>query len=304
MTSENKSDNSKKILIAIIVILLGVIGYLLFNSSKKTEIITVKDKRIQQDSVAISSKVKELEELQTAYERIRLDREALGLSNDSLNQEISKLNDYIKQVKSRDATKIRQLDATIAKIKADLDARDAEINTLRAQNDTLKTNVEVLTKEKTVLTDTITALSTKKTELEEKVAIASVLKAENLKVTVINRKGKELDKEEYKAKAVDKLKITFRLGDNRVSRKDKKNIYFRLVQPDASVLFDLATGGGFFTSDGKEVPFTAKQEVEFDNSKQTVSFIYVKGSAYTKGTYTVEIYHDGNKIGETPFVVK
>lgn len=306
-TTEVKRDNTKTILIVIIFILIGIIGFLLFNTSQKTEVITIKEKKIEQDSLTISAKVKELEELQTAYERIRLDREALGLSNDSLNVEIQKLNDYVQQVKkekSRDAGKVRQLDATIAKIKADLDARDAEVNTLRAQNDTLRTNVETLTKERTSLNDTLSVLSTTKKDLEDKVAIASILKAENIKITVVNRKGKEADKEEYKAKNIDKLKITFHFAENRVARKDKKNIYMKLVQPDGSTLFDLATGGGFFTVDGKEVPYTSKQQIDYDNTKQNVTFIYVKGSEYTTGKYTIEIYQDANKIGEAPLMVK
>ncbi len=301
--NESRRDNTKTILIVIIVVLLGVIGYLLYLNSQKTEHITIVEQKYQKQEVDLSSKVKELEELQVAYQRIKLDREALGLTNDSLNKEIERLNEYVIQVK-QNKIKIKQLDATIARIKADLDARDAEITTLRAQNDTLRTNVESLTKEKSSFADSISQLNTKRTELEEKVAIASVLRAENLQVSVINRKDKELHKDEYKAKNIDKLKVTFNVGENRVARKEKKNIYFRLVQPDGSVLFDLATGGGFFTLDGKEVPYTAKQDIEFDNTKQNVTFIYVKGSAYVPGRHIVELYHDSSKIGETQIIVK
>ena len=299
-----KTDTTKIILIVVIIALLGVIGYLMMQTNKQTEIIKVKDDKIQVDSVAIAAKVKELDDLQLAYERIKQDREAMGLSNDSLNAEITRLNEYMVKVRRGDQRKIKELDAMIAKMKADVDSKDQELTTLRAQNDTLKTNIVVLNKEKSTMTDTIAALNTKKTELQEKVEIASILRAENVKVTVINPKGKEVEKEEFKAKVVDKLRIEFNLGDNRVSRKDKKKLYFRLIQPDASVLYDLATGGGFFNSEGKEVPFTLKQEVDFDNSKQKVSFVYVKGSPYKIGKHTIEVYHDGNKIGESSLIVK
>jgi cell division protein FtsB len=305
MEQQTKNDNPKPILIGIIVLLLGVIGYLLMKSNKQEEVIKVKEEKIQTDSLAIDAKVKELDDLKLAYERIKQDREAMGLSNDSLNQEISKLNTYISQVKRGDQKKIKELDAMIAKMKADIDAKDQELATLRAENDTLKTNIVVLNKEKNIMSDTIVALNTKKTELQEKVEIASILRAENIRVVVINRKGKEVDKEEFKSKLVDKIRLEFNLGDNRVARKDKKKIYFRLVQPDASVLYDLATGGGFFTSaEGKEIPYTLKQDVEFDNSKQKMTFVYVKGSPYKIGNHTLEVYHEGNKIGETSLIIK
>ncbi len=302
--NSKKKDNTKIILIVIIVALLGVIGYLMMQTNKQTEVIKVKDEKIQVDSVAIAAKVKELDDLQLAYERIKQDREAMGLSNDSLNAELTRLNAYIGKVKRGDQRKIKELDAMIAKMKADVDSKDLELLALRAQNDTLKTNIVVLNKEKTIMSDTIVALNTKKTELQEKVEIASILRAENIKVVVINRKGKEVDKEEFKSKLVDKLRVEFNLGDNRVARKDKKKIYFRLIQPDASVLYDLATGGGFFNSEGKEVPYTLKQEMDFDNSKQKVSFVYVKGSPYKEGKHTIEVFHEGNKIGESSLIVK
>jgi hypothetical protein len=305
MEQTHKKDNSKVVLYIIIALLLGVVGYLLFQSKEKTEVIKAKDEKIQVDSVAIQAKVKELEDLQLAYERIKQDREAMGLSNDSLNAEIVKLNDYVKKVRSGDQRKIRELDAMIAKMKAEVDAKDEELASLRAENDTLKTNIVVLNKEKAVMTDTISSLNTKKTELQEKVEIASVLRADNIKITVINRKGKEVDKEEFKSKLVDKIRVEFNIGENRVARKDKKKLYFRLIQPDGSVLYDLATGGGFLNAaDGKEVPYTLKQEVEFDNSKQKVTFVYVKGNPYKVGKHTIEIYQDGNKIGENFLIIK
>lgn len=300
----NKKDNSKPIMLGIIVVLLGVIGYLLFNNTEKTEVIQVQAQKISTDSVTIYNKVSELEELQLAYHRIKMDRESMGLRNDSLNQQITQLNEYIAKVKRDKNANVGKLNSMIAKLKADLDAKDAELVALRAQNDTLKTNVAYLSKEKADLTDTIVNLTTKKTELEEKVAIASVLRAENVFASVINKKGKELTKEEYKAKLIDKLKVTFVLGENRVARKDKKNLMIKLVQPDGSTLFDLATGGGFFVIDGKEVPYTAKKEIEFDNSKQQITFVYVKGSPFKAGKYNIEIFGDGHKIGETTLAVK
>ncbi|TAH24501.1 MAG: hypothetical protein EAZ07_09500 [Cytophagales bacterium] len=304
MEQNPKKDNTKVILIIVIVALLGVIAYLLMQNNKQTEVIKVKEEKIQVDSLAISAKVKELEDLQLAYERIKQDREAMGLSNDSLNAEITRLNDYMVKVRRGDQRKIKELDAMIAKMKADVDIKDQELAALRSENDTLKTNIVVLKKENLVMNDTISSLNQKKTELQEKVEIASILRAENIRLVVINRKGKEVDKEEFKSKLVDKVRVEFNLGDNRVARKDRKKIYFRLIQPDGSVLYDLATGGGFFNAESKEIPFTLKQELEFDNSKQRMTFVYVKGSPYKIGNHTIEIYHEGNKIGESSLIVK
>jgi hypothetical protein len=136
------------------------------------------------------------------------------------------------------------------------------------------------------------------------VALASVLKAENMKFEAINNKGKVKDGQEFKVKALEKLRISFNIAENKIARVENKEIYLRLNEPDGSTLFDLATGGGMFTYEGKEIPFTLKTDVLFDNKKPEVGFVYLKGSGYKPGKYTVELYSEGYIIGTGSFTVK
>jgi hypothetical protein len=302
--TEQKKSPTVPILIAIIVVLVGVIGYLLYNNSSKSNIIAQQEDKIEADSATINAKVKELEELNLALTRAKMEMDELGKSNDTLNQQLAQLNEYIKQVKAGNAKQINNLSAKLSEYKKLLEVKDQEITTLRAKTDSLSTEVTSLNQQKTQMGDSINALNTVKSELAQQVAIASILKAENIRVTAINKKDKELDKDEYKAKDVVKLKVMFNLGDNKVARKDNKQIHFRLIEPSGSVLYDAAAGGGFFNADGKDIPYTDKKSVKFDNTKQQVGFVYVKGSEYKPGKYTVEIYGDGIKIGDASFVVK
>lgn len=302
---EKKKDNSRIVFILIILVLLGVIGYLVFSNIQKSDEIEVKNEKIDTDSATIAAKTKELEELLLAYERVKLEREELGLSNDSLNKQIAELNDYIAEVKDGNAKKIRQLNSKIAQLKVDLDLKDAEILSLRKQNDSLIAKIDTMGQEVLVINDSLNNLRTVRNELLEQVAIASILKAENIAVTAINSKGKEFSKEEFKAKNIEKLKVTFNFAENRVARKDVKTVMLRVIEPSGAVLYDMATGGGFFnTADGKEIPFTDKKTINFDNTKQQLDFVYLKGSPYSSGTYTIEIYADGHKIGQSSLAVK
>ena len=76
---------------------------------------------------------------------------------------------------------------------------------LYGENTTLKTT-------QNQLSDSITTIKRTNQDLSQKVAIASRLDAQNIKVTTINPNGKEKEDsdEEFKAKRVDKIKITFR----------------------------------------------------------------------------------------------
>ena len=95
------------------------------------------------------------------------------------------------------------------------------------------------------------------------------------------------------------------LADNKVAKKDTKEIILRIIEPSGTVLFDLSSGGGSFTNaDGRTDFYTDKQALLFDNSKQQVTFLYNKGSEYEVGKYTVQIYGNGYLIGEESFTVK
>lgn len=302
---DKKKSPLVPILIGIIVLQLVVIGYLLFNTNEKTVVIQQQEEKIEADSAKIQSQLKELEEMNLALNRVKMEMTELGKTNDTLEQEIAKLNKTIEDVRAGRSRDVNKLNAKLAELKKLLDLKDSEIAAWRLKADSLTTEVGSLNQQKSVMNDSISALRNQKTELAQQVAIASILKAENIRINVITKKDKELAKDEYRAKDIYKLKISFTLGENKVARKDSKSMVMRLIEPSGSVLYDAALGGGFFTNnDGKEIPYTDKKNIKFDNSKQAVSFIYVKGNEYKSGSYKVELYGDGNKIGESTFVVK
>lgn len=297
-------DSSKTILVLVIVALIGIICLLIYSNMQLNDELEIRSQQMEADSASLSLKTQELDELALAYERIRMEREELGLVKDSLNRKIESLNLFIAEVRKGNGKAIDHMKDMIARLKKELVKEDNQITELKRERDSLKINVRTLTKRTLQMKDSLNYLHVTREELEEKVAAASVLKAENIKVTAINAKGKEYYKDQYKAKNIDKLKVTFMLADNIVARKDKKNLTMRLIEPSGTVLFDLSTGGGFFKAEGKELAFTENQTIHFDNTKQTVTFYYLKGSTYKVGNYTIELYSDGHKIGETDLQVK
>ena len=301
---ENKKSNNL-IFIIIILVLLGVIGYLLFNNNKKTETIEKQEETIALKGDSLNSKVAELEGLQLQYHSLQAQASQLGQSNDSLNAKIAELDNAIASLKKGNAVNMNKLNAQIASYKKDLEAKEAEIIQLREENKNLNSSIDTLKQDKVVMNDSINNLRSVRSDLQSKYELASILKAENIKVSVINAKAKELNDDEYKAKNIDKVKLTFTLGDNKVAPKTKKVIYLQVIEPSGAPLFDSSLGGGFFkTSEGKEVPFTEKQTIDFTNTNQAVTFVYAKGSEYKIGTYTLKIWQDGNLIGTSTLVVK
>ncbi|HYG39466.1 MAG TPA: chromosome segregation protein SMC [Cytophagales bacterium] len=299
-----KKSNKRFFLIAIIIVLLiinAVKFYLDYRDSKeKDEIISSKNVELEQTydklenvSQELEGKIEEIKRLGGNVDSLILIQKELEADKIALKRSgaIAKKNyDEIKDKLEGYEYLLRQKDQEIEQLKA-------HSKVLFEENKDLKT-------QKNVLSDSISKIAQTREQLAEKLATASVLKAENINVVAISDKGKEKDGGEYKSKQIDKIKVSFNLAENKVAKIEGKEILLSIVDPNGSPLYDVSTGSGTFVFNGKEQFYSAKQEILFDNTMQQLSFIYDKGSEFDKGSYKVDIYAEGNKIGTSSFVVK
>lgn len=248
-----------------------------------------------------------LAEISTELDQKIAEIQKLGGDVADLKKAKAEIETQLKRNNSWSAKAIKELKDRVAGYEELLKAKDVELeqlksmnNSLFSENRTLKTEINT---QKSKLSDSITRLSKNKDELATKVAIASQLKAENIKVVSVNDKGKERESP-FKSKQLEKLKVEFNLAENKVAPIEGKKIYIRLIDENGQVIFDMARGSGSFMMNGKEEWYTAVQEILFDNTKQKLSFVYEKGSEYASGKYQVEIIADNYKMGGMAFVVK
>lgn len=300
---KKKSAAGTVIMLFLIIGLIGVVGFLLFQDNKKTKVIKAQVERINKDSVLIAQQVKDLEETRLQLQRMEDDAKEMEASyKDSLRLKIAEVDNLI--IKLKKANKYKKYYDQAISLQAKVNAMDIELSQIKAQRDSAMMQVASLTDEGVVLKDTISRMTEERTELQEKVAIASILRAEEFKVIGLNAKGKEYDATPLKSKQLDKLKLQFAIGENKVARKNQKEIIMRLIEPDGTVLFAGIDGGSFTTTEGEEKLYTLSQSISFEGSKKSVSFVYQKGNEYKSGKHVIEIYAEGHKIGETSFQVK
>ena len=307
-----RQNNSRVLLwVALVLVLLGINGVLFYlNQQKGTENETLTTE-VKAKDTKLQEQIKEYEVLKTDFERQSKELQALGLSNDSLETRIAGINSDLLKLRSFKAGSFSLAQQNLFKQRAvnlegQLRKKDDDITQLKKDNETLYTETTTLKEKQNKLTDTISTLAKTNQALSEKVGIASRLQANNVRVAIITAKNKEQedDKEEFKAKRVDKLKVTYNLARNDVSPKETKSIYLRILEPDGAALYNLSTGGGTFTVDGQESFYTQKQDVVFDNTGQALQFTYAKGAEYKKGAHTVELYEGGALMGKTTFTLK
>jgi uncharacterized protein (DUF3084 family) len=308
---EPKNNNRVLLIVALILVLLGINGVLFYMNQQKGKQneqlvadIKVKDTKLEEQ-------IKQYEALKADFERQSQEVQGMGLANDSLEARLAAINADLLKLRSFKAGSFsiaeqRRFQQRASNFESQLRKKDQEIAQLKQDNEALYTETTTLKERQNRLTDTISTVVRSNKELAEKVTIASHLQAENIRVGVINARNKEKDDDdnEFKAKRVDKVKVTFNLARNDVSPKETKQIMMRLIEPDGAALYNLSTGGGTFMIDGSEAFYTAKQDLVYDNSRQPVQFVYAKGAPYKTGLHTVELYEGGVMIGKTTFTLK
>ncbi|MDR2410038.1 MAG: hypothetical protein LBE13_18275 [Bacteroidales bacterium] len=150
-------------------------------------------------------------------------------------------------------------------------------------------------------------LSVEKETLQEKVTTATKLKAYNVSLKGINLKSRGKKEEETnKAKRVKKLKVVFTLSENELFPAGELNLYCRISLPDGKVLA-LGKGDGYsFINEGKQLQYTIKSSVNYDNKAKQITMEWnLRPEDYAvSGEYTVQLFTETDYIGQAKMILQ
>lgn len=300
---KEEKNNNKVWIVVLSVVLLAVNGIQgFFNYQQNDEIkqqeVVIEQGNAQRDSLSLALTAK-IEELKT----ISAELEEAGGKNTALEAQIAELQDIKAQLEKdakykgmyfRAQSEIKNAN----KLKEDAEAKIAGLYTQLAQKDTIiqMKNSEIIQK-----TQAISTLEEEKGALAQKVAVASVLKAENIKVVAVSSKGKEKIGDAYKAKAIEQIKILFTIAENKVAQKNTKELFIRIVEPDGATI--TGSSNGEFKYNTQTLFYTTKTSILFNGLISPVSVTYTKEGAYKAGKQTIEVYCEGALIGTGTFIV-
>lgn len=295
-----KGENGKNILIIVLVILVIISGIKLYADYK--------DKTKKSEEILILSE--ENNDLNRRLDSITFQMDLRIQEIEKLGGDVKALEEMKEQLiaernsdRKRSSEEIAALNRRIDNYARTLQEKDAEIVQLREVNQQLTTENQSLRSTQAQIEDEVVKLNQKQQELQEKVNIAAVLRAENINVAAVNSRGRERE-DGFRNRQIEKLKISFNLADNKVAEHGNKDVYVQVIAPNNQPIFDVAKGSGTFTIDGREEFYTVHQDINFNNTKQTLTYFYEKGSRYAPGTYEVRIFAEGHQIGNKSFEVK
>ena len=321
-----QSENKLKIAVAVLGLLTIALGFLYFRERQNNRKIDEISSAHAQELLSANTKLDSIEnQLNSKITEIR----KLGGNVDELIRAKSQLQADKMALQKMGGFSVKKYETKIKDYLALLGQKDVQLVTLRKENGILTAKNDSLSKEtknllegisfaQKALSDSTTNYSLKQKELSDrakevearnrelndKVSQAAALRAESINIYAISTKGKESDGGIYRSKRVDKVRITFYLQENQITTHEAKTIYLRILDPSGTTVADMATGSGTFSYKGKETTYTARQKVLFDNSHQSVEFVYSRGQSYKEGKHIIELYAEGYRIGIGVFEVK
>lgn len=306
-TSLPPRKNKTIFVLLLVALLLGANAFQFWLNHQNEEVIAEKDVVIKEKSedlskasLALDSMRKELSVKILEIQRLGGDTASIGILKRQIERDLR--NARRQNFKSREM--IADLKSRIEDYELQLAAKDQEINRLREENQSLYADNTKLKTRIVQSEDSISKLARTKAQLSQQVEMASKLRAEFVRISIIDNKGREKEDDDYRARKIAKLKVNFSIADNKVARIENKEVFMRITDPEGAYLYEIGTGGGTFQLEGRDTPYTSKLSFLFDNKQTPLQFLWENANPYKTGTYTVELFCEGSKLGQANFVVR
>ena len=298
-----KDKKSKRYLLILIGILAALnigIGYNLWNKNKKQE---VQITELTADKVLLE---KDLQEEIAKFEQLSSENQDL---KGQLQEQNAALSEKINQIKVL-LKKGKLSESDYKKAKAEIAELRSQIDSYKAEIDELKRQVQQLTDENSGLNQELGSEKAKSAEqaktIESKnrtISLAKRLNAGSISAIGV-RERKVFGKKEVetnKAGRTEEVRVKFVLNKNEISDAGEKEIYVKIIGPDGA---PIANKVQTTKVDGTETLYTEKKIVDYQNEKLEATVYCKKQGDYPKGTYTIEIFTEGYKIGTTQLILK
>lgn len=289
--------NNSIIYWVIILVLLTACIFLFWDRSKRADENAAK---LKQDQATIDS--------------VKTDRSALQSEFDAASAKIDQLvsqNAKLDSALQGDKVQMAKVQAQIKTILANKNATQAELKKAKELIDDLnmktkhyEERIAELEKENANLTGENKTLtkerdSTVATNIALKKA-GSVLHASNIRMDPIHKRRNGKERETSKAKKVDVLRITFDIDENRIAESGTKQVYLRIIAPDGTVMNSPSNASGKMnTVSAGQLQYSVMKDIALTQNQpvKDISIDWNQDGDYGKGTYNIEIYNEGYKVG-------
>ncbi len=299
---EKKSKNKKLILLLILLLLSNAtfIGLWLMERNRANTVVVEKQEVVvQRDNVT-----DDLRALQQEYATLETSDQNVQKELEEKKTQIAEL--LVQAEKHKDdayiISKLRKETETLRKIMKHF---VVEIDSLNTLNKTITAEKEKVSADLDSEKNKTSKLSKDKEALQSTVNLGSILKATNPAAKGVKFKsGGTKEVETNKASRVERIKVSFVLGENKIAKRGIKPIYVRIISPDGKEICKSEDDGNMFKFNGSRGYYAAKQDVNYSNDDLAVDVMCPNPKGFIPGKYLITIGCDDVVIGETSITLK
>ena len=326
MSYSNRSKTLSTWLISLLIISVGLNGYLWFkNSQQDTEITTQKNEFFELEKINTEleqdyqAALDNLEELRGDNQEMNelIDKQKADLRNQKqkisdliwAKRELGKAKEEMAQLKVESTRALAELSdlkkkynvvtKKAAKLESENQGLVMQVNQQKSANDELAAAKASLVSEKANLSKSNEKLSTK------------VDMAEAIKINFIQVQGYQLKKngdikKQSKAKKIQMLRTCFKTETNMVTQAGEKEFFIRIVDPSGKTLALEESGSGVLTNklNNTQVRYTTSGTIQYDNADSEGCIDWTPNFKLAKGEYNVEMYNNSYIVGQGTFKLK
>ena len=281
-----------KILIAILAIATGGLGYYTYSLNKDRQAteseLTSQKKQVMSD----------LKLLRESYDKVVIENK--DVKNDLL-QARNKIDQYIDSLQNMKVSisslaRFKSQAFTLAK---ERDLLIRKNDSLMRANSAIKKDLDSVSVKLDLASAKVDSLARQTNQLKKVVETGSALQISKLIAEAVKgSKNKTTDR----GKAADKLKICFTVGANKIAKSGSRYFYIQVNSPSGSILGSNES----FSSGSESVKYSTATHFIYDNKSVDIwDFIAKVGKEFEKGTYKVIVYDDKlNQVGTTDLLLK
>ncbi|MBI2721891.1 MAG: hypothetical protein HYX39_06920 [Bacteroidetes bacterium] len=253
--------------------------------------------------------------------------ETIIVERDNVKKDLLQLQDEFKGLQGKDAMMQKEIDEKklrieeliiqaekhkgdayiIAKLRKETESlRDIMKGFVRTIDSLNTLNINLVAEKKTVLKqldqekEKQDVLVKEKEELKTTIAKGSILTCFNVSAkAVLYKRGGKKEVETSKAKRMEKIKVTFSLGENKIAKPGEKTVYIRVLTPDGKEMAKSYDDSYKFVFNKSNGYYAGKETLNYSNVEIT-GVTYCEGQGeYVPGNYQIEITCDGAVIGSS-----
>jgi hypothetical protein len=300
---EEKKSSKRLLWILLVLLLIGnsTFGWLWWTEKHRADIVVVEKEQVIIERETVKA---DLLSLQDQYATLQTSDKTLQAELDDKRAEIA---DLIKEAeKHKDDAYI------ISKLKKETETLRKIMKHYVVQLDSLNTLNKTIIAEKDKVNEDLNQekgktdqLAKDKDALQSTVKLGSILEAENPKATGVKFKsGGTKEVVTNKASRVERIKVSFALGENKIAKQGVKPVYVRITTPDGKELTKSDDESNLVTFNGSRGFFAGKQDVNYTNEKVNVDVFCAGPSTFIPGKYLIDIICDEVIVGQTNITLK